>query len=415
MPKQLFANNATSKLSGILTQGGTVMICSGGDGNKFPTPTDGDYFLATLYTKDAYANEQKVEVVKVTSRSGDSMVIERDVELLTGEVGGNAYNGSTEEVFLELRWTALGASSTLQIDDNLASLTDPETARSNLGLGNVDNTADMDKPVSTIQASADAAVLAAAALDATAKANAAASASAPVGHVGSTGAAHGNATTSTAGFMSSADKSKLDGISAGANNYSLPTATPSVLGGVKVGANLSIDGSGVLSATGSSLDFVLYDDRATLRSADNPASVWRVIEGLGLFKWYLGSTEIDDDETCFATASGCWLIEAMSQEVAHAIDLAFAPKDNSIQTLSSTGISTVSSVVSEGQVTVVVPFYGVEPGDAVNVYADTVLSFYLVTYARVLNSGEVTVYITNLGASSASIPNPTTWTVFCSK
>jgi hypothetical protein len=31
--------------------------------------------------------------------------------------------------------------------------------------------------------------------------------------------------------------------------YTLPTATPSVLGGVKVGANLSIDGSGVLTAT----------------------------------------------------------------------------------------------------------------------------------------------------------------------
>lgn len=38
-------------------------------------------------------------------------------------------------------------------------------------------------------------------------------------------------------------------ISTTANNYSLPTASASVLGGVKVGTNLSIDGSGVLSST----------------------------------------------------------------------------------------------------------------------------------------------------------------------
>lgn len=48
------------------------------------------------------------------------------------------------------------------------------------------------------------------------------------------------ATTSADGLMSSTDKSKLNGIDASANNYSLPTATSSVLGGIKVGANLTI-------------------------------------------------------------------------------------------------------------------------------------------------------------------------------
>lgn len=38
----------------------------------------------------------------------------------------------------------------------------------------------------------------------------------PIGHVGSTGAAHGNATTSASGFMSPTDKAKLDGVQAGA-------------------------------------------------------------------------------------------------------------------------------------------------------------------------------------------------------
>lgn len=59
---------------------------------------------------------------------------------------------------------------------------------------------------------------------------------------------HSDATTSSAGFMSSTDKTKLDGIAASANNYSLPTASSTVLGGIKVGTNLSIS-NGVLSAT----------------------------------------------------------------------------------------------------------------------------------------------------------------------
>ena len=47
--------------------------------------------------------------------------------------------------------------------------------------------------------------------------------------------AHDAATTSADGFMSSSDKSKLDGIADGANKYTLPTATSSKLGGVKIG------------------------------------------------------------------------------------------------------------------------------------------------------------------------------------
>jgi len=49
-----------------------------------------------------------------------------------------------------------------------------------------------------------------------------------------------NATTTTPGPMSAADKLKLDGIAANANNYSLPTAEANVLGGIKIGSTLSI-------------------------------------------------------------------------------------------------------------------------------------------------------------------------------
>jgi len=69
-------------------------------------------------------------------------------------------------------------------------------------------------------------------------------------NVGST--TYSNATTSADGLMSSADKTKLDGVATSANNYSLPTASASTLGGIKIGTGLSIDGSGVVTASGGS-------------------------------------------------------------------------------------------------------------------------------------------------------------------
>lgn len=69
---------------------------------------------------------------------------------------------------------------------------------------------------------------------------------APISH------GHGGATQSAAGFMSAADKKKLDGIAEGANKYSLPTATSNVLGGVKTGTNIT-NNSGVLSVTAANV------------------------------------------------------------------------------------------------------------------------------------------------------------------
>lgn len=56
------------------------------------------------------------------------------------------------------------------------------------------------------------------------------------------------ANSTNAGLMTKAMYDKLNGIASGANAYTLPTASASTLGGIKVGTNLSIDGSGVLSA-----------------------------------------------------------------------------------------------------------------------------------------------------------------------
>ena len=72
------------------------------------------------------------------------------------------------------------------------------TTKAQVGLGNADNTSDANKPISNATLSA---------LDA----------KAPSGHVGAGGTSqHPAATNAVAGFMSTADKTKLDGVAPGA-------------------------------------------------------------------------------------------------------------------------------------------------------------------------------------------------------
>jgi hypothetical protein len=78
-----------------------------------------------------------------------------------------------------------------------------------------------------------------------------AASSVAVGSSTGTGTTLAAATGTVAGVMTAADKTKLDGIATGANNYSLPIATASVLGGVKAGTNITIDASGVISGAAS--------------------------------------------------------------------------------------------------------------------------------------------------------------------
>ena len=59
---------------------------------------------------------------------------------------------------------------------------------------------------------------------------------------------YSDATQSSSGLMSAADKTKLDGVATNANNYSLPTASATTKGGIKVGSNLSMSGD-TLNAT----------------------------------------------------------------------------------------------------------------------------------------------------------------------
>lgn len=91
-------------------------------------------------------------------------------------------------------------------------------------------------------------------------------------------------------------------------------ASATVLGGIKIGAGLSIDENGVASVVKQ----LEYDDRAQLRTTTGHLAL---VEGLGLFQHATGSDEPDDDESCFATATGRWLLQAAHWDLVDAWQL----------------------------------------------------------------------------------------------
>lgn len=105
MATQLFANNAASVLASSLTSVATSLTVTTGHGARFPSPSGGDYFLATLCQQGS-AGEINFEIVKVTARSTDSFTIVRAQESTTAL----AYNAGDK---FELRLTK-GTMETLQ-------------------------------------------------------------------------------------------------------------------------------------------------------------------------------------------------------------------------------------------------------------------------------------------------------------
>jgi hypothetical protein len=127
------------------------------------------------------------------------------------------------------------------------------TSRVSNGLNNVDNTHDIDKPIST---------LAQTALD-----------------------------IKQATLVSGVNISTVNG--------------QSLLGGQPL----------VIARSATSLNNVAYDDRSTLRTMSPEVDDSTVVAGLGLFMWVSTQLEPDDDETCFTTSAGQWILRIPSSDL----------------------------------------------------------------------------------------------------
>ncbi len=99
---------------------------------------------------------------------------------------------------------------------------------------------------------------------------------------------YSNATASASGLMSASDKTKLEGIAANANNYSLPTASDSTLGGIKT--NYSSSGKNYAVKTDSSGNAyvnVNWSDTNTWRGIQNNLTSTSTTDSLSAYQGYM--------------------------------------------------------------------------------------------------------------------------------
>ena len=101
------------------------------------------------------------------------------------------------------------------------------------------------------------------------------------------------ATRTTAGLMSAADKTKLDGISSGANAYTLPTAAIGRLGGVKPdGQTITITTDGTITAHATGGQTVnpwpigsVYQNTTGTDPGSVFGGAWRQMPSIGAYTW----------------------------------------------------------------------------------------------------------------------------------
>ncbi len=105
---------------------------------------------------------------------------------------------------------------------------------------------------------------------------------------------YGAATQSVSGLMSAGDKKKLDGVASGANNYTLPAATTSMLGGVKPdGKTITVSSDGTISAQqGGAAGFLAAHPVGSIYMTTKPGDpgstyggTWRELPSLGPYTW----------------------------------------------------------------------------------------------------------------------------------
>lgn len=161
------------------------------------------------------------------------------------------------------------------------------------------------------------------------------------------------------------------------------------------------------AAMTESVRSVGYLDRTVLRTLEVGRAV---VEGLGLFVWHAGSDEPDDDESCFATENGRWLLEAVHWDVVDAWKLpdeeARDDRDEDAESrwpgrvLFGTANQSITSINAVTQVAFATTVIGATPNDHVIVTPPSDLGGRISVFARVTAVDTVTIYLNNPSAAA---------------
>lgn len=176
-----------------------------------------------------------------------------------------------------------------------------------------------------------------------------------------------------------------------------------------------------------------YENRDSLRSMIPSNDDKAIIDGLGLFIFESDSEEPDDDETCFATANGRWLLEAVHWDL---VDAWQKPDDEvrdewdedeaerldahwDSRVLYGTATCAITSLAATTSTSFTGTVAGAVVGDRVFVHPPAALgntstdTSRLSCYAYISTVDTVTIMICNSSASSAAInaAAQTTWPI----
>lgn len=173
---------------------------------------------------------------------------------------------------------------------------------------------------------------------------------------------------------------------------------------IKTVNGISVLGSGDLSIT--SVLSVEYTDRASLRALTPANGNKALIKELGLFEYVLGSTELDDDETSFATSLGRWLLQCPSYDFIEA-QLGYYER-----IFTATGDNTILSVGVSATVRQVVNVNGAQIGMPVSVSLGVQpTSGECSIYGIVTGPNTVSIYIANASATIGVVLPSSIWSI----
>lgn len=149
---------------------------------------------------------------------------------------------------------------------------------------------------------------------------------------------------------------------------------------------------------------ITYDNRSSLRGVSAMPGGAAMVDGLGMFLHAAGSTELDDDETCFATATGRWLLVAANLDVVNGWLQPVLDQCN-VGSINGSVLSSLTSINAVTSATLTAPAAGAVPGDRVIVTPPGALQAWGTFYGFVPTLDTVSIVIGNSHGSTALTTN----------